>query len=155
MWLALAGIRVRLPDMSSNQCPISAYTETKGLRYFPRMLSKIRLLEAGNLREDFHEMIGQGLDGRLCNYLRVDYPALREVTLTTDNDEAVLEWAYSNGREFNETDILMWNHYITKLGWRDQVTESLANRKASSGLADRDEIDTMIEYFEYDEDRKS
>ena len=49
----------------------------------------------------------------------------------------------------------MWNHYVTKLGWRDQVTESLANRKASSGLSDRDEIETMIEYFEYDEGRKA
>lgn len=141
--------------MSSDQCPISAYVETKGLRYFPRMLSKIRLLAAGSLREDFHEMIGQGLDGRLCNYLRVDYAALREQTLATDNDDAILDWVQEHGRGLNETDILLWNHYVTKLGWRDQVSESLANRKKSSGLEGRDEIDTMIEYFEYDEGRKS
>ena len=141
--------------MSSDQCPISAYTETQGLRYFPRMLSKIRLLAADQLREDFHEMIGQGLDGRLCKYLRVDYAALREQTLATDNDDAVFAWVQENGRGLNETDILMWNHYVTKLGWKDQVTESLANRKKSSGLEDRDDIETMIEYFEYDEGRKS
>ncbi|GAB5562834.1 MAG: hypothetical protein SynsKO_44810 [Synoicihabitans sp.] len=141
--------------MSATECPISAYTETKGLRYFPRMLSKIRLLAAGTLREDFHEMIGQGLDGRLCNYLRVDYADLQEKTLASESDEDVFEWVQEKGRGINETDILLWNHYVTKLGWRDQVTESLANRKASSGLADRDEIETMIEYFEYDEGRKS
>jgi gluconokinase len=141
--------------MSSAQCPISAYTETKGLRYFPRMLCKIRLLAAGELREDFHEMIGQGLDGRLCSFLRIDYADLKEKTLTTPNDDEVFDWVQANGRGINETDILMWNHYVTKLGWRDQVTESLAKRKASSGLSDRDEIETMIEYFEYDEGRKS
>ncbi len=141
--------------MSADQCPISAYIETKGLRYFPRMLSKIRLMAAGTLREDFHEMIGRGLDARLCNHLRVDYEALREKTLSSTTDEEVFSWVQENGRDINETDILLWNHYVTKLGWRDQVTESLANRKASSGLADRDEIETMIEYFEYDEGRKA
>ena len=141
--------------MSDSQSPISAYTETKGLRYFPRMLSKIRLLAAGGLREDFHEMIGQGLDGRLCNYLRIDYTDLREKTLATESDDEVFDWVQNHGRGLNETDVLRWNHYVTKLGWRDQVTESLANRKASSGLSDRDEIETMIEYFEYDEGRKA
>ncbi len=141
--------------MSSDQCPISAYTETKGLRYFPRTLSKIRLLAAEQLREDFHEMIGQGLDGRLCKFLRIGYADLQEKALETTNDDEVFDWMQANGRGINETDILMWNHYVTKLGWKDQVTESLANRKASSGLSDRDEIETMIEYFEYDEGRKS
>ena len=141
--------------MSSDQSPISAYTETKGLRYFPRMLSKIRLQTAGNLREDFLEMIGNGLDARMCSFLHIDYAALREKTLTTSNDDEIFDWVNGNGRTIGETDILVWNHYVTKLGWRDQVTESLANRKQSSGLSDRDEIETMIEYFEYDEGRKS
>tara|TARA_B110000483_G_scaffold103779_1_gene126579 strand:+ start:304 stop:729 length:426 start_codon:yes stop_codon:yes gene_type:complete len=141
--------------MSSDQSPISAYTETKGLRYFPRMLSKIRLQTAGNLREDFLEMIGNGLDARMCSFLHIDYAALREKTLTTFNDDEIFDWVNGNGRTIGETDILVWNHYVTKLGWRDQVTESLANRKQSSGLSDRDEIETMIEYFEYDEGRKS
>jgi len=141
--------------MSATQCPISAYEETKGLRYFPRMLSKIRLQAKGELREDFHEMIGNGLDARLCQFLHVDYAQLREKTLTTRSDEEVLAWVEENGRTISETDLLLWNHYVTKLGWRDQVSENLARRKAESGLSDRDEIETMIEYFEYDEGRKS
>ena len=141
--------------MSADQCPISAYIETRGMRYFPRMLSKIRLLEAGTLREDFHEMIGQGLDGRLCNFLQIDYAALREKTLTTEDDDSIFDWVCETGRQISETDILIWNHYVTKLGWMDQVSESLAKRKKSSGLESRNEIVTMIEYFEYDEGRKS
>lgn len=141
--------------MSDTQCPISAYEETNGLRYFPRMLSKIRLLDRGELREDFHEMIGNGLDARLCKFLHIDYAALREKTLSTENDQDVLAWVEENGRAISETDVLLSNHYVTKLGWNDQVTENLARRKAESGLSDRDEIETMIEYFEYDEGRKS
>jgi len=141
--------------MSAEKSPISAYTETKSLRYFPRMLNKIRLQTAGNLREDFLEMIGNGLDARMCSFLHIDYAALRKKTLTTSNDDEIFDWVNENGRTIGETDILVWNHYVTKLGWRDQVTESLANRKQSSGLQDRDEIETMIEYFEYDEGRKS
>jgi hypothetical protein len=141
--------------MSIENYPISAYTETLGLRYFPRMLSKIRLHAQESLHADFIENMGEGLDKRLCDYLRVSYGDLSTETLTTESDEAVLKWAYAHGRELNDTDLLMWNHYVTKLGWRDQVSESLANRKKSSGLADRDDIVTMIEYFEYDEGRKT
>lgn len=141
--------------MSADQYPISAYTETLGLRYFPRMLSKIRLHATASLHPDFIENMGAGLDKRLCEFLQVNYTDLSTQTLANESDEAVLQWAFAKGRAPTETDTLLWNHYVTKLGWRDQVTESLANRKLSSGLQDRDDIQTMIEYFEYDEGRKS
>ena len=141
--------------MSTTSYPISAYIETLGVRYFARMLSKVRLHATASLHPDFVENMGGGLDLRLCDFLRIDYTELATHTLATASDEEVLKWAFVHGRELNETDKLMWNHYVTKLGWRDQVSESLANRKLSSGLQDRDEIETMIEYFEYDEGRKS
>jgi gluconokinase len=141
--------------MPTTHCPISAYTKTNGLVYFARCLSKIRLHARSELREDFHEQLGQGFDGRLCAYLRVDYSALRERTLAGDTDEEVLAWCFTQGRDLNETDIIVWNDFLTKKGWNDGVTASLAKRKAASGLADRSEIETMVEYFEYDEGRKS
>jgi hypothetical protein len=141
--------------MSADPYPISAYIETLGLVYFPRMLSKIRLHATASLHPDFIENMGEGLDKRLCDYLRVSYDDLKAKTLSTTSDDEVLQWAFANGRELNDTDKLMWNHYATKLGWRDQVTASLAKRKLSNGLQDRDDIATMIEYFEYDEGRKS
>lgn len=140
---------------SHSQCPVSAYQETNGLRYFARMLCKIRLHAAGDLREDFHENLGDGLDARFCKFLRLDYAALVTRTLAGGTDEEILTWCEAQTRPLSETDKLVWNHYVTKLGWRDQVTASLANRKAQSGLSNRDEIETMIEYFEYDEGRKS
>ncbi len=49
--------------------------------YFARMLDKIRLNAAGNLREDFCGNLGSGFDARCVNFLRVNYPALKDCSL--------------------------------------------------------------------------
>ena len=136
------------------QPPISAYQATNDLLYFARMLDKIRKHSKGELREDFHGHLGKGLDGRCCGFLHVDYSTLVEQTLSGKSDAALLDWCYAQGRALDANDILIWNHFLTKLGWNDHVSEMLAERKAESGFADRDDIVTMIEYFEYDEGRK-
>ncbi|MGL4399852.1 MAG: DUF5069 domain-containing protein [Luteolibacter sp.] len=135
--------------------PISAYQETLGMIYFARMLDKIRLHAAGNLRDDFCENLGSGLDGRCANILRVPYPDLVVRTLQGGSNEDILHWCFENGRELNEGDIFVWNQFLKKVGWQDGVSEILARRKQESGLSHRDEIMTMVEYFEYDEGRKS
>jgi hypothetical protein len=53
--------------------PLSAYQETLGMIYFSRMLDKIRMRTAGNLREDFRDNLGSGFDSRCANYFRVDH----------------------------------------------------------------------------------
>jgi gluconokinase len=135
--------------------PISAYQETLGMIYFARMLDKIRLHAAGKLRDDFCENLGSGLDGRCVNFLRVPYAGLVARTLQGGSDEDILRWCFEHGRETNEGDIFVWNQFLKKVGWQDGVSEILVRRKQESGLADRDEIMTMAEYFEYDEGRKS
>lgn len=134
--------------------PRSAYQETLGMIYFARMLDKIRLHAAGNLREDFRDNLGSGLDGRCLNFLRVDYAGLVKRTLQGGSDEDVLHWCFETGREPNEGDIFVWNQFLKKVGWQDGVSEILIRRKQESGLAEHDEIMTMAEYFEYDEGRK-
>jgi Domain of unknown function (DUF5069) len=135
--------------------PLSAYQETLGMIYFARMVDKIRLHAAGNLREDFCENLGKGLDGRCAGYLRMDYADLIARVLVGGNDEEILRWCYEAGRELSEGDIFIWNEYLRKVGWNDGTSEILTRRKKESGLAGRDEIQTMAEYFEYDEGRKS
>jgi hypothetical protein len=135
--------------------PLSAYQETLGMIYFARMLDKIRRHAAGGLRDDFCENLGSGLDGRCVNFLRVPYPALVERTLQGGSDEEILRWCFETGRELSEGDIFIWNQFLKSVGWRDGVTEILARRKQESGLGDRDDIVTMLDYFESDEGRKA
>jgi len=45
------------------------------------------------------------------------------------------------------------NYFVPKLGWKYQLSETLLQRKTESQLADHTEIETMLEYFEYDEGR--
>lgn len=137
------------------QVPISCYEETLGMLYFARMLDKMRKFALGELREDFHEHLGIGLDGRCCKYLRVDYATLKERTLAGGTDEEHLQWCFENGRALDDNDLVIWNAFVKKIGWNDHATESLIMRKASSGLQDRDDIVTMAEYMEVDEGRKA
>jgi len=139
--------------MSKN--PLSAYQETLGMIYFARMLDKIRLHSTDELPEDFQANLGSGFDERCVNYLRVPYSELHHRTLQGGSDEDILHWCFETGRELSEGDILIWNQFLSKRGWNDEASEILARRKKESGLETRDQIQTMAEYFEYDEGRKS
>ena len=135
--------------------PISAYQETLGMIYFARMLDKIRLNASGTLREDFVENLGSGLDGRCADFLNVSYSEIVVQVLRGVSDEELLKWCFEGGRNLTENDIFIWNGYMRKVGWNDGVSEILVRRKKESGLENREDIQTMVEYFEYDEGRKS
>jgi len=138
------------------EVPVSAYTPTNGMLYFARMLDKMRKYAKGSLREDFWQHLGKGLDGRICNYLRIDYTALREECLQQQlDDQQLLAWCFENGRALDESDIHIWNEFVRKLGWNDEVSAVLQKRIGESGLQAHSGINTMLEYFEYDEGRKS
>lgn len=138
------------------EVPLSAYTPTLGMLYFARMLDKMRKYAKGSLREDFQAHVGKGLDARICNYLRIDYAQLREQCLQEQlNDQQLLEWSFKHGRQLDESDIHIWNEFVRKLGWNDDISAVLEKRIAESTLQDKGPISTMLEYFEYDEGRKS
>lgn len=137
--------------------PRSAYDQTLGLAFFPRTLDKIRLHAAGELPTDYHKNLGEGADARLCRFLRIDYARLRERTLAGGTDEEILEWCFENGRRLSEEDRMIYSKFAAKLGWRDEdigASKRLAEFKAAAGLADRDDIQTIFDFYEVDEGRK-
>jgi hypothetical protein len=135
--------------------PLSAYQETLGMIYFARMLDKIRLHAASELQDDFCDNLGAGFDGRCVGFLQVGYDLLVERVLEGGTDEEILAWCFAKGRKLTENDLFIWNEYLRKVGWNDGTSETLARRKRESGLEARDAIQTMAEYFDYDEGRKS
>lgn len=134
--------------------PITAYQETLGMIYFARMLNKIRLNQAQDLHEDFHANLGKGLDGRCSGFLRVSYEDLASHVAKGGSDEDILNWCFENGRKLDEGDVFIWNSFVSKYGWRDGGSEMLIKRKKESGLENLDELQTFVDYFDYDEGRK-
>ena len=137
-----------------NAVPRSAHDQTLGMMYFARMLHKIRLHDANELRADLHANLGRGADNWCTGFLRVSYTDLRERTLEGGTDEEILAWCFEKGRALDKTDIFIWNQAISKLGWRDRATPFLEKHKAESGLAHRDDLVTMADFFDVDEGRK-
>ena len=133
--------------------PRSTADETNGLRYFARMLDKIRLHAKGELDPDYHENLGRGADMRLAKFLRIEYSKLRERVLAGGTDSEILEWCFVKGRRLVKNDIEIWNGFISKLGWNDFASGHLAKSKASAGLAERDDIQTLGQLFDVEEGR--
>ena len=143
--------------MSPKFAPRSAYDLTGGIVYFGRMLDKIRLHAADRLREDFHANLGVGFDGRCSRFLGVSYEALRERVLAGGSDDEILAWCFANGWHPNDEQVLVWNKFMLKRGWRDEEdgsTQELEAYKTASGLAHRTDIITFFDFYEVDEGRK-
>ena len=133
--------------------PISAYVKVGGLYFFARTLDKIRKHARGVLHADYHEFVGKGYDGRLCHFLGIDYAALRQRTLDGGTDEDVLAWCQAHSRKITDSDLMIWNGFAAKRGWRDEATSGLQANKVKSGLGHRDDILTFFDYYEVDEGR--
>ena len=137
--------------------PKSPKEMTGGMMYFPRMLDKIRLHAQGELAEDYHANLGKPrtADGACSNFLRVNYGDLRERVLAGGSDEEILEWCYEKGRRLNEGDLVVWNGFVSKLGWNDFVTSRLEEQKQKSGITHRTDIVTVGELIDLEEGRRS
>jgi hypothetical protein len=92
------------PDPATLPC--SPLEETSGLKYFPRMLGKIRLQSEGSLWEDLHANLGKGSDGACVEFLHVGYDDLKARVLQGGTDEEILDWCQQQGRPLNDTDSL-------------------------------------------------
>jgi gluconokinase len=137
--------------------PKSPTEMTRGMIYFPRMLDKIRLHARGELGEDYHANLGgrKAANGACCNFLRVSYADLCERVLRGGTDEEIMEWCFEKGRRLNEGDLVVWNGFASKLGWRDFASALLERRKKEQGISDRADIVTIPELIDFDEGRKS
>ena len=147
--------RLRQKATNMTKTPRSAYDMTEKMAYFPRMLDKIRLYAQGELRADFHDNLGKGIDARCVDFLRVTYEDLRERVLAGGSDEEILQWCFSHGRALNANDQLVWSQFVLKMGWNDRASAALQERKVEAGWGDRTDIQTFAAYFEVDEGRQS
>ncbi len=131
----------------------SPYIQCGGIYYFPRMLDKIRLHASGDLPIDYQANLGGGFDSRCLSFLWIEYPALVERVKEGGTDDEILDWAFNQGRTPSAEEVEIWNEFMRKRGWKDEMSERLAQRKRESGVPGRDDIQTFFDYIDFDEGR--
>jgi gluconokinase len=127
--------------------------EVEGLVYFGRMVDKLRLELAGKLPKDYHENMGKGFDASCCEFLGVSYDKLRQRVREGGSDRELLDWCQSHGKKREPGDRAVWNAYLAKRGWRDDLADRLVFRKKEAGWEGRTEIQTFFDYIDADEGR--
>jgi hypothetical protein len=70
------------------------------------------------------------------------------------DDLKVLEWCFENGRRPTDEDIFVFNAFLSKRGWKDDVSNWVAAQKAKMGLQSRDDLQTAFDIHDADEGRK-
>jgi len=124
-----------------------------GLFYFGRMLDKIRQYAKDELQSDYHANLGKGFDEKCVKFLRVDYDQLVQRVKQGGSDEEILEWCFRGARKPSEDDVYVWNEFMRKRGWNDEVSEIVERRKAEAGMSDRSDIQTSFQFIDADEGR--
>ena len=137
------------------QIPCSDYVETSGIIFFARMLDKIRLNALGLLPDGYNLGFSDptSFDARFCRFWEIDYDQLAAKTVQGGTNEKLLEWCFQGRERPNEEQILVWNSFIIKRGWRDDGTAGLIVEKERYGFADREDIQTYVDLHDADEDR--
>jgi len=132
----------------------SPYDKVGGLVYFGRLVDKIRLHSQSKLPKDYHENLGKGFDERCIHLLNVKYPDVVERVKKGGSDQEILDWCFTRGRKPSEDDMNIWNEFMRKRGWNDEMSERLETRKKEIGAENRDDIQTFFDYIDADEGRK-
>lgn len=138
----------------NTQIPCSDYVETLGVVFFARMVDKIRLKQQGLLPEGY--LLGftdpTCLDARFCRFWEVDYDDLAAKAIEVEDNEELLKYAFRNRKWPNDEQILVWNSFLIKRGWRDNG--SFEEDKVAAGCAGRDDVQTYVDLHDVDEGRK-
>lgn len=141
----------------STRFPVSAHQKTRGLVYFARMIDKIRLHAEGWLPADYVGHLGNAdrtsFDARCCRYLELDYEAVKARALQGGTAEEVYDDLIRGRKPLNEEQVLVWNLFLLKRGWRDSGSPGVAEGKAAGGLADRADIQTYVDLQDAEEGR--
>lgn len=124
-----------------------------GIVYFGRMLDKIRLQAQGNLPADYQANLGKGFDQSCVTFLEIDYQELKARVLRGGSDAEILQWCFEKSQNRSIDEIFVWNEFMRKRGWNDDVTPMLSRRKRQAGWEKRSDIQTMFEFIDLDEGR--
>jgi gluconokinase len=117
------------------------------------MLDKIRSHGKGELPLEYEVNLGNGFDEKCATFLRVRYELVVEYVNHGLNDIVILESCFGRGRRPSEGEIYMWNEFMRKRGWNDELSQTLEIQKKKEAMLSRSEIQTMFQFIDADEGR--
>ena len=131
----------------------SPYDKIFGLVYFGRMLDKIRSLARGELPPEYVENFEKDFDEKCAMFLGVHYELVVNYVNQGLTDQAILQSCFGMGHRRSEGEIHMWNEFMRKRGWNDEVSVTLENQKKKHAMLSRSEIQTVFQFIDADSGR--
>jgi hypothetical protein len=124
-----------------------------GWVYLPRFIDKIRLHSAGKLHADYQENFTKGFDGAWCKAAGVSPEALIAVVKNTITDGEVADWVAKNVKKTDAEKAAFRDFVLNRGRDSDEMRERLKMRKEQAGIAQRDDVQTFVDFIDADEKR--
>jgi len=131
----------------------SPYEKTCGLVYFGRMLDRIRSLARGEVPPEHVEDFEKDFDQKCAIFLGVSYELLVNYVNEGLTDQAILQSCFGMGHRRSEGEIHMWNEFMRKRGWNDELSGTLEEQKKKHAMLSRSEIKTVFQFMDADSGR--
>jgi hypothetical protein len=117
------------------------------------MLDKIRSLARGELHPEYVENFEKDFDQKCAIFLGVNFELLVSYVTEGLTDEAILQSCFGMGRRRSEDEVYMWNEFMRKRGWNDELSKTLENEKKKHAMLSRSEIQTVFQFMDADSGR--
>jgi Domain of unknown function (DUF5069) len=137
----------------TGSCLRSPYDKICGLVYFARMLDKIRSMAKGELSAEYMENFEKDFDQKCAMFLGVNYELVVNYVNDGLSDHAILQSCFGMGHRPSEGEIYMWNEFMRKRGWNDELTGRLEKEKKKHAMLSRSEIQTVFQFIDADSGR--
>jgi hypothetical protein len=131
----------------------SPYDKICGLVYFARMLDKIRSRARGELPAEYVENVETDFDQKCAMFLGVNYELVVDYVNNGLSDNAILQSCFGMGHRPSEGEIYMWNEFMRKRGWNDELSGTLETEKKKHAMLSRSEIQTVFQFIDADSGR--
>lgn len=126
-----------------------------GWVHLPRYIDKIRLHLRGELAADYQPNLGKGFDGAWLEASGISHAQMLELVKASVTDGQVAEWIRQHVKA-DESAIAAFNAGVLGSPAADNAAyvARLKQRKEEAGFANRDDINTFVDFIDADEGRK-
>jgi hypothetical protein len=140
--------------MSGAIYPRSPREKMDGWVHLPRFVDKIRLRLAGKLPPDYEENFTKGFDGSWLRAAGVSAEQIIEVVKGSVSDGEVCDWVRRNVKK-SAAEKSTFNTFVLNRGTEPdpELQARLKMRKEQTGLGERHDIKTFVDFIDADEKR--